>query len=220
MNRRLTEDCMLLRSFSLSGNNFVLWECYILADAAEGAWSIIKLLGGVDAFTHTKWIGVIKELHLILSCNTIVDGANTWVLLVEPWALHISLLLRIVFLRVNLADQVGDLVDTLSFSSSGVASSKSPLSLLESSGSLSWGFLNSFTEVVPIFSAEVASFMSGIMSWDNSAKALRRRLDWSVYKRKLSNVVLIDHAEHGLLLSDVDFGILNFLRICRLKLPL
>ena len=111
-------------------------------------------------------------------------------------------------------------MDTLSLSSSGVASGKSLLSLLESSGSLSWGFLSSLTEVVPVFSAEVASFMPGIMSWDNSAKALRRRLNWSVNKRKLSNVVLIDHAEHGLLLADVDLWILNFLRICRLKLPL
>ena len=74
-------------------------------------------------------------------------------------------------------------MDTLVLGSARISTSEDSLSFLEVGSGLSGLFGTSLTEVIPIFSAEVTSFMSGIMSWDNSAKALRSGLNWSVNKR-------------------------------------
>ena len=60
--------------------------------------------------------------------------------------------------------------------------------------------------------------MRSLVSWNDGTKALSCRLDRPIDQRKLSDVVLVDHAEHGLLLSHVDLWILDVLLVGRLEL--
>ena len=62
--------------------------------------------------------------------------------------------------------------------------------------------------------------MAGLVSWDHSSEALGSSLHGSVNEGELGDVVLVDHAKDGLLLADVHLGLLNFLLIGRLELPL
>jgi len=101
-----TTTCALDDDLSLSGDNVVLSDGNILADAAESAWGVVELLRGVDAFTHRQRVRIVVELHLVLAGLAVVDSADTGVLLVEPRALHVRLLLGVVLLGVNLAHQV------------------------------------------------------------------------------------------------------------------
>ena len=98
---------------SLPRNGFILGHGNVLTNAAERSNRVIEFLGCVDALAQWQRVRVVKHLHLRLACLALVDGADARVLLVEPTALHVSLLLWVVLLRVDLADQVGDLLDTL-----------------------------------------------------------------------------------------------------------
>lgn len=69
---------------SLSGDSLVLSDGDILADATESTNAVVELLGGVDAFAERKRVGVVVELHLGGASLSIIDSADTWVLLVEP----------------------------------------------------------------------------------------------------------------------------------------
>ena len=69
---------------SLSGDGLVLSDGDILADAAEGTNAVVELLGCVDAFAERKRVSVVVELHLSGASLSIIDSADTWVLLVEP----------------------------------------------------------------------------------------------------------------------------------------
>ena len=191
-----------------------------MANATETTDGIIELLRGVDALTHGKRVGVVKELHLSGASLTIVDGADTRVLLVEPRALNISLLLRIIGLRVDLAYKVRDLLDSLLLNGADVVTSHNFLRLLEVLSGFGWCFRTPLAEVVPVFSAEVASTMAGLMSGNHSTEALGCSLHGSINERELGDVVLVDHSKNGLLLTNVHFRVLNFLLIRRLKFPL
>ena len=174
----------------------------------------------MDAFAERKGVCVVVELQLILASLSIIDSADTRVLLVEPRALNVRLLLGIVGLGVNLTNKVGNLVDSLLLEWACVTTSKSLLSLVKVS-SCSCGSLRHFlSEVVVVFSAEVASLVVGAMVGDNSAEAGMRGLDGPVDEGELSDVVLVDHAQHWLLLADVRLRFLNFLLVRRLQLPL
>ena len=204
--------------FSLSGDSLILGHGHVLANTAERTNGIIELLGSVDAFTHWKRVGVVKELHLVLASLTIVDSAHAWILLIQPTALNISLLLWVISLRVNLTDQVGDLVNALLLSGATVASRQRSLSLLEISGGCGRVLWSTLTKVVPILSAEVALIVGRLVSGDDGAEALGRGMHGSINERKLSDVVLVDHAENWLLLAHVDSGLLDLLLVRRLQL--
>lgn len=105
--------CCSLSSSSFPGDGLILGHSDVLADAAERTWRIIEFLRRVDALAQRKRICVVKELHLALASHAVVNSTYTWVLLVQPAALHIGLLLRVVLLRVYLTDQVRDLLDAL-----------------------------------------------------------------------------------------------------------
>ncbi len=55
---------MRVRYCSFSRDKLVLGDRDILADAAEGTWSVVELFGGVDALTQRKRVSVVEELHL------------------------------------------------------------------------------------------------------------------------------------------------------------
>jgi hypothetical protein len=73
--------------------------------------------------------------------------------------------------------------------------------------------------VVSVLSAEVASVLTLVLSGDYCAEAVVGGLHGSVHKGKLSDVVLVNHAENGLLLLVVHLGVLDFLLVRRLQLP-
>jgi hypothetical protein len=205
---------------SLSSDSFVLGQGDVLANTTESSNFVTELLGGVDAFTHGQGVGVVVELQLILASHSIVNGTNTRVLLVQPRTLHISLLLGIVGLRVDLANQVRDLVDTLALHGSQVVAGLVAHGCLEASDCLSGALSGPLTKVVPVFSAEVTSVHASGVSGDDGAETLGGGLDGSVDKGQFCDVVLIDHAKNGLLLTDVDLRVLNFLLVRCFELPL
>ena len=100
----MEEWCLFCGSLPCDG--LVLGESDVLADAAESATRVVELLSRVDAFAQGQRVGIVEEIHLVFASLSFVNGAHTWVLLVQPRTLHISLLLRVVGLGVNLADQV------------------------------------------------------------------------------------------------------------------
>lgn len=75
------------------------------------------------------------------------------------------------------------------------------------------------TEVVAVFRAEVASAFSLVVTGDHSTEARVGGLDGTIDKGKLSDVVLVDHAQDRLLLAHVRLRLLNFLLVRRFKLP-
>lgn len=172
----------------------------------------------MDALAHTERVSIVKHLHLRLASLAIVDSTNARVLLVQPTALHISLLLRVVLLRVNLTDKVGDLLDSLLLARANIAASERSLSLLELSRCFGGSLRATLTEVISVLSAEIACIMGGLVSWDHGSKSLGCRLDWAIDQRELRDVVLVDHAEHGLLFAHVHLGVLDVLLIGRLQL--
>ena len=172
----------------------------------------------MDALAQRKRVRVVEELHLGLASHAVVNSAYAWVLLVQPAALHIGLLLRVVLLRVYLTDQVGDLLDALLLARADVSASKRALGLLVLSSSLSWGLTGTLSKVVRILCAEVTSIMSGLVSGNDSTEALGCGLDGSVDEGQLSDVVLVYHAEDGLLLTHVNGRSLDVLLVRRLQL--
>ena len=84
-----------------------------MANAAEGTNGVIEFLRGVNALAHRKRVSIVKHLHLRPASDSIIDCLNAGVLLIEPAALDVSLLLRVILLGVNFADEVGDFVDAL-----------------------------------------------------------------------------------------------------------
>ena len=91
---------------SLFGDDLVFLDCDVLANSSVGSWSVVELKCSVDAFSERKRVRVIVELNLFNSGLAFVDSTNTWVLLVEPSSLHISLLLWIVILGVDFANKI------------------------------------------------------------------------------------------------------------------
>ena len=172
----------------------------------------------MDALAHTERVRIVKHLHLRLASFALVDGTHTWILLVQPTALHVGLLLWVVLLRVDLTDQVRDLLDSLLLTRANIAASKRSLGLLELSGGVSGSLWASLSEVIPVLSAEIACVMGGLVSGNHGAEALGCRLNWPVDQRELGDVVLVDHAEHWLLFPDVHFGVLDVLLIGRFQL--
>lgn len=71
--------------------------------------------------------------------------------------------------------------------------------------------LSSLTEVVSVFSSEVALPMVVRMGVDDSSKAVSSALNRSVLKGQISDVVFIDHAENWLLLNEMILRVLEVL---------
>ena len=80
--------------------------------------------------------------------------------------------------------------------------------------------MGSLTKIVIVFSVKVTSTMSVFMMGDDCSETLLCRLDWPIDEGKLSDVVLVDHAQNGLLLANVDLWVLNLLLIRRLQFSL
>ena len=146
---------------------------------------------------------------MFFASKTLVDCSHTWVLLVEPRSLHISLLLWVVVLGVNFTHQVRDLLDAHLLEGSGLTASIFVLHLLEVSHSLTSGHHLLLSIVVSVLSVEVASILIGPVSWDNCSKARIGGLHRSVHEGQLSDVVLVDHPKDWLLLLHVDLGVLH-----------
>ena len=191
-----------------------------MADAAERTNAIVEFLSGVDALSEWQRVSIVEELHLALARLAIVDSADTGILLVEPRALNISLLLWVVPLGIELADKVRDLMCALVLEWTCVTASKSRSLLLVISDSLAGIRGRLLTEVVTVFSAEVAGTFSLIVARNDSTKARVGRLDRTIDERKFSDVVLVDHAQNRFLLAHMDLRVLNFLLVGRLKFPL
>ena len=205
---------------SLSGDGLVLGEGDILAHAAEGADRVVELLGGVDALAHGERVGIVEELHLVLSSLSFVDSAHSGILLVQPRSLHISLLLRVLILGVDFTNKVRELLDSLLIGGADVATCKVSTSCLKGSLSLGSALRDDLTEVVSGLSAEVTGIMVSSVSGNDGTEARCSSLHWSVNERQLSNVVLVNHAKNGLLLSNVRLRVLNFLGVRGLELSL
>lgn len=173
--------CFLLYpSCSLSGNSVIRGHCDILADATECTNRVVEFLRGVDAFTHRKRVRVVIELHLGFASLASIDGTHGWILIVQPTALNISLLLWVIPLRVHFADKVGDLMDSLLLGLAEGAPCQSFLCRLELSGCISRGLVATLTEVVPVLGAEVASVMGRFVSGNDCSKALGRGVHWPI----------------------------------------
>ena len=121
---------------------------------------------------------------------------------------------------VDFADQVRELLDSLLISRADVTASKGAAGLLKGSASLGSALRDTLTEVVSVLGAEVTGIMVSSVSGNDGTEARLSGLHGSVNQRQLSNVVLVNHAEDGLLLPHVHFGVLNFLCVCRLELSL
>ena len=172
---------MNIAASSLPSDGIVLGDGDVGADAAECTYRVVELLRRVDAFTQGQRVRVVEEIDLVLPSLALVDSAHAWVLLVEPRALHVGLLLRVVGLRVHLAHQVRDLLDALLLCRAQVASSQSLLRSIECCSRLSWALLDSLTEVVPVLCAEVTGVVAGDVARDHGAKARLRRVYGSVH---------------------------------------
>jgi hypothetical protein len=141
-------------------------------------------------------------------------------LLVEPRALHVGLLLRVVLLRVDFAHQVRNLVDSLQLLRAQVSASKDASGLFELGCGLSCLLANLLAEVVSVLSAEVASLVGVRVAGDDGSKALGCGMHRPVNERKLGDVVLVNHPEDGLFLADVDLRVANLLLVRRLQFSL
>ena len=79
-----------------------------MSDATERAWFVAKPLRVVQALAKTQRVCVVKEVSLVHAGFAFVHSAHARVLLIEPRALHVRLLLRVERLRVHLAYKVGN----------------------------------------------------------------------------------------------------------------
>ena len=96
----------LLSSSSFPRDRLILGHSDVLSDAAERSWRIVEFLRRVDALAHWERKSVVKHLHLGPASDAVVDCANARVLLIQPATLDISLLLRVIRLRVDLTNEV------------------------------------------------------------------------------------------------------------------
>lgn len=71
--------------------------------------------------------------------------------------------------------------------------------------------LGRLTEVVSVFSSEVALSMVVRMGVDGSSKSMSSALNRSVLEGQISNIVFIDHAENWLLLNEMILRVLEVL---------
>jgi len=111
-------------------------------------------------------------------------------------------------------------MDALLFSSAQVTACERLLSLLEVGCGRSGVFYLLLAEVVSVLSLVVASIMTPDVLRDHCAETLGSRLNRSVDEGKLSNVVLVDHAEDGLFFAHMHSRVLNFLLVGRLQFSL
>jgi len=157
-----------------------LGKSHVLADVSELSHLVCEALGCVDAFSERQRVGVVVEEGLVLSCNALVDGVDTWVLLVQPRALHVGLLLWVERLRVNFADEVRNFLNALLLFWANVTACQ--VSSLHAIGicCLLGTLGNLLTVVVCVFSREVASCVVALMTVDNSAEPGLSALNWSV----------------------------------------
>lgn len=111
-------------------------------------------------------------------------------------------------------------MDALLLRGARVAASQDLLRLLEFSSGRGWVLLRLLSKVVSVLSAEVASVVIISMTRNDSTETVVGGLNRTVDEGELSDVVLVDHAEDGLLFSHVHLGVLNFLLVSRLQLSL
>jgi len=172
----------------------------------------------VDTLTHWQRVGIVVELNLLLAGLALVNSAHGRILVVHPRPLHIGLLLWVEVLAVDLADEVGDFLDSHLLEWTDLSTSLVSLisvELLHSASCISDWFIS---KVVSVLSAEVASILVGTLAGNDRTKAGVCRLHGSIDEGKLSDVVLVDHAEDGLLLLMVDLGVLDLLLVRGLQL--
>ena len=186
----------------------------VRSDLSVVCWLVRELIGClVDALTQGKRVGIVHEVNLLDSSLAFIDGTDTWVLLVEPRSLHISLLLWIVVLGVDLTNEVGDLLDAHLFEVTDLATCLVSSLHLEFSYGLVGVEHLLLSKVVSVLSCKVSGILFGSMAWDDSAKSSVSCLHWSVNEGQLSDVVLVDHAEDWLLLLNVDLGVLHLILV-------
>ena len=167
----------------------------------------------MDTLTQWQRVRIVHEVNLLDSSFALIDSTDTWVLLVEPRSLHISLLLWIVVLGIDLSNEVRDLLDAHIFKVTDLTTCLIGSLHLEFSYGLTSVEHFLLSEVVSVLSCKVSGIFFGTMAWDDSAKSRVSSLHGSVNQGQLSDVVLVDHAEDWLLLLDVDLWVLHFILI-------
>ena len=97
---------------SLLGDDLVLLDGDIRSDLSVVCWLVREHIGCLmDTLTQWQRVRIVHEVNLLDSSFALIDSTDTWVLLVEPRSLHISLLLWIVVLGIDLTNEVRDLLD-------------------------------------------------------------------------------------------------------------
>ena len=163
----------------------------------ESTVFISEFLCSMDSFSKRQGICVVVHIELILSSDSVVNSTNTRVLLIEPWSLDVSLLLWVIMFWINFSNKVWDFLNALLVITSHLTTSKGRGSSIKVCNSFLWPLRTVLAEVIPVFSAPVSSIMIIAMANDNGSESSFSALDWSVYKGKFCDVVLIDHAKHG-----------------------
>ena len=203
---------------SLSCNGFVrLSNSDVAAHVTEGTTLVSEFLCSMNSFSHRQWSRIVVHLELILSSDSVVNSTNAWVLVIQPWSLHISLLLWVVILWVDFADKVWDFLNALLVISSHLTTSKNLWGLIKVSNRFLWSLWTICSKVIPVFSAPVPCIMVVWMANDNGSESCLCTCDGSVNERKLCNVVLVDHTKNGFHFLLVYLWGLDFLHVCGCK---
>ena len=169
-------------SLSFLGDNLVLLNCNIRSDSSISSWLVWELICCfVDTFSKWQWISIVEEVNLFDSCFTLIDCTNTWVLLIKPRSLNISLLLWIVVLWVYFTNKIWNSLNShlLKWTDLSTCLSWSSCSQLSSSLVGIHNYL--LSKIVSVLSSKVSSILLWTMTWDNSPKTSMSSLHWSVH---------------------------------------
>jgi hypothetical protein len=147
-----------------------------------------------------------------------IHSLDRGVLLVEPRALNVSLLLGVKFLVIDLAHQVGNNFGPLFLHSAHVGAGQVFGGFFELSDRLSGARGNARTVVITVFGLEVTAVVRGLVLRDDGAEARLGTAYGAIDKRKLSDVVLVNHAQNGLLLVNVDLRVAVLMLVRGLEL--
>lgn len=151
--------------------------------SSVGASAFFKGNSLHHTITHAEGSSIVKAVDLTVSALVRLNNSDSRVLLVEPRALHIRLLLGIVGLIENLTSHVGKNANFLVFHRSNVTTCELGVEILVSQRVLLGTHGCSLSVEIAILSCEVPAVESGIMLRNDSAEASLLRVDRSVNKR-------------------------------------
>ena len=139
-----------------------------------------EALSRVDAFSKRQRVGIVVEEGLVLSCDALVDSVDAWVLLVQPGALHVGLLLWVERLRVDLANKVRNFFDALQFLCANVTACQASSLHVVDVCCLLGTVRDLLSVVVCVLGGEVAGGVVAFVAVDYSTETSLSALNWSV----------------------------------------